>query len=319
MPESSFSKNSRGYSRRGEKKGGVPFWLIFIVVTSIMTFTVYFFIPKGASKPQPVEGQPGVKVPPPNQDPADSRLPQSIQEMISRAKDALAKQDWRTARDIMRGAMPQIPPDSPDWGPAAEILGKANIEIFYSKTPVPEKESYAIKPGDNLIKIASRFNISLEALQKSNGLDPTSPVIHAGKMLSIYKGTWQVTIDKSRFRLCLMDGINLFKAYRIGLGPRLSPPPGVYEIRAKEKDPVWYSDGKAIPYGADGNIIGTRWMSIRELKPSSSQKKGTGIHGTWQPSEIGRIAGGGSVKMFNSDIEELYSIIPVKVIVIVKE
>ena len=86
----------------------------------------------------------------------------------------------------------------------------------------------------------------------------------------------------------------------------------------KKKEPVWSKDGKQIPYGVKENILGTRWMSLKSASEElNSGLKGCGIHGTWLPDELGRENSGGSIRMNNDDINELYMIVPSHTTVII--
>ena len=51
-----------------------------------------------------------------------------------------------------------------------------------------------------------------------------------------------------------------------------------------------------------GGPFGTMWMSL--------SKEHYGIHGTNNPSSIGKFVSKGCIRMYNSDVEELASIIP---------
>jgi len=58
-----------------------------------------------------------------------------------------------------------------------------------------------------------------------------------------------------------------------------------------------------IPPGDPENILGTRWMGL--------DKESYGIHGTTDPKSLGLQATAGCVRMRNSEVEQLYSIVPV--------
>jgi lipoprotein-anchoring transpeptidase ErfK/SrfK len=85
----------------------------------------------------------------------------------------------------------------------------------------------------------------------------------------------------------------------------LETPEGLYEIQAKEENPVWHvpeSDwagdlaGQTIPPGPS-NPIKARWMAIYD---------GAGIHGTEETASLGSAASHGCVRMAIPDVEALY-------------
>jgi LysM repeat protein len=86
-------------------------------------------------------------------------------------------------------------------------------------------------------------------------------------------------------RLRLFSGHQFIKEYPVAIGkPNTPTPVGSFEISNKIMYP--------------GGVFGTRWM---EFKPAY------GIHGTNNPSSIGTMASKGCVRMFNHDVEELFS------------
>jgi lipoprotein-anchoring transpeptidase ErfK/SrfK len=84
--------------------------------------------------------------------------------------------------------------------------------------------------------------------------------------------------------------------------PRTPSPSGSFEIVHRIPDPTWYTKGKVVPPGKN-NPLGTRWLGLSQ--------KGYGIHGTNNPSSIGRNASHGCVRMRNRDVEELFEMVSV--------
>ena len=205
------------------------------------------------------------------------------------------------------------------WKKSAQILGDANIKIFMSDIPTKKKQLYTIQDGDSLIRIANKFKTTVESVQKSNGLNPASPIIFPGKTLYIYTGAWSIKVSKSKFKLYLYDGDDLFKIYSVGIGKQGRTPSGSFVIYTKQKEPIWYNDGKAIAYGSKENVLGTRWMSLKPIGDTNSHLRGYGIHGTWQPETIGTKSSNGCIRMKNNEVDELYSIIPYKTSVIIED
>jgi hypothetical protein len=96
------------------------------------------------------------------------------------------------------------------------------------------------------------------------------------------------------------------KEYPIAVGkPATKTPLGIFEIKNKAINPYWNNKGKGVSPGPR-NPLGIRWMGI-------SIPSGTyGIHGNNVPSSIGTFASGGCIRMYNNDVEELYSKIGLK-------
>ena len=231
--------------------------------------------------------------------------------LYNKAVKALEKQEFVSARDAANAALQTgLRKSDPLWAKCVDVLGKANIGIISSDVPAPEKATYTIESGDTLSTIAKRFGTTIEAIQKSNGLDPANPTIYPGKTLRIFSGKWKVVVHKKEFRLYLYDGDRLFKAYTVGVGRQGRTPTGTFKIVGKTVHPEWCYNGKTIPYGDKENVLGTRWMALKPIKDTDKTLRGYGIHGTWQPESVGTECSNGCIRMKNNDVEELYSLLP---------
>jgi lipoprotein-anchoring transpeptidase ErfK/SrfK len=120
-----------------------------------------------------------------------------------------------------------------------------------------------------------------------------------------------LTLDRGSFTLRLWEDLKLARTYTVAVGQEgLETPEGLYEIQAKEENPIWHvpeSDwagdlaGQTIPPGPS-NPIKARWMAIYE---------GAGIHGTEETASLGSAASHGCVRMAIPDVEELYDYVEV--------
>lgn len=243
-----------------------------------------------------------------------------VKENLAQAEQAISKDEFVTAKQhslkILESGLKE---GDEYWEKASAILGEANTGIYMHDVPAPNKKLYTIQEGDSLIRIAKRFNTTVESIQKSNNLDQTNPIIFPGKTLYIYTGDWSVKVSKSKFRLYLFDGKSLFKVYRIGIGKQGRTPSGLFEISTKQKEPIWYNEGKAIPFGSKENVLGTRWMALKPTGDTNQNLRGYGIHGTWQPDSVGTQSSNGCIRMKNEEVEELYSILPYRTEVLIAD
>lgn len=181
-----------------------------------------------------------------------------------------------------------------------ERLGKLNIDILFSSVVTDEDVLYKVEPGDTLSKIAKKFGTTIDLIKEANSLE--SDVIRADSKLKVSKAKYKILIDKSQNLLTLLSEDNsIIKVYAVSTGENNSTPLGTFEIVNKIKDPVWYREGAIVPAESPDNILGSRWLGLSE--------KGYGIHGTIDPDSVGRQATQGCVRMHNSDVEELYTIV----------
>ena len=203
------------------------------------------------------------------------------------------------ARDSYKKAY-ETYPDAAIVRDAKPKMEELDMKILFS--PIMDKNSkeYTVQAGDSLAKIAKVFGTTIELIKKSNNL--TGDNIRQGQRLKVETSKFSVVVDKSQNVLFLKQNDDIIKTYKVATGANNSSPVGTFKIVTKLVDPVWYKTGAAVPPGSPENILGTRWMGI--------SKEGYGIHGTTDPSSLGKQATAGCVRMLNGDVEELYGILP---------
>lgn len=115
--------------------------------------------------------------------------------------------------------------------------------------------------------------------------------------------TW-IAINKSKRILTVYWNKTAIKKYPIAIGrAKHVTPEGKFKIRTMTVNPAWSGAGYADPVagGSKDNPLGYRWMGL-----NIGRKEFFGIHGNNRPYSIGRNVSRGCVRMFNSDVEELY-------------
>ena len=325
----SFNAGKAKY-RSKERNGNNRRIIIFIALTVILVGILYFWggvrdekKPDSEVKKQylslaPAPGQ--FNSPPPltaKEKPGfrtavDQSFPK-MEALYNRAKEAYTQGKYADVRKYCYQILDsrKVPDENLLWQKTVEILGRANIKIFFSDFHFPEKKlTYRVKPNDGLRKIAMRHNTSTEAVQRGNNMKLTNLNVRLGNSFSIYKGDWEIIISKSRRKLYLFDGKKIFKVYDIGIGKQDRTPTGVFKTGVKKKNPPWYSPKGKIPFGDPENVLGTRWISLNPNGKTSRQVSGLGIHGTWAPESIGGAESNGCLRLLNKDVEELFAIIP---------
>jgi len=100
----------------------------------------------------------------------------------------------------------------------------------------------------------------------------------------------------------IADG-NVIAKFPIAVGAAASPSPtGEFRITNRVMNPTYYHPGNVIPAGKN-NPVGTRWLGLSQ--------KGYGIHGTNAPGSIGHAASHGCIRLRNSDVEKLFTMVQV--------
>lgn len=105
---------------------------------------------------------------------------------------------------------------------------------------------------------------------------------------------YSITVNISERELNLYQDGSLEKSYPVGIGKMLTPTPtGTYTIINKAPNP--------------GGPFGAMWMGL--------SKPHYGIHGTNNPSSIGKVVSHGCIRMYNQNVLELSRKVPIGTVV----
>lgn len=240
---------------------------------------------------------------------APTEKPESLQTLLARVKTLEINSDSIGLKNTYQKLINDFS-NHKDVSVWQKKLDQANIKIIFSPQVVPVvSQEYEIKPLDTLAKIAKDFNTTVELLKKSNNL--STDKINPGRKLKVWIGKFSVLVDKSQNTLILKSNEEIIKTYNVATGLNNSTPVGIFKIVNKLTNPTWYKSGAIVPAGSSENILGTRWLGF--------DIQGYGIHGTTDPSSIGKQATAGCVRMLNNEVEELYSLLPVGTVVTVAD
>jgi lipoprotein-anchoring transpeptidase ErfK/SrfK len=225
----------------------------------------------------------------------------TVSGLVNEAKDLQAKGNLLEAKSIYQRLINEYPNSGEvmNWQKKGEDL---NIKLLFSSIITPGSILYDIRPGDTLTKIAKEFKTTPELIRKSNYLSDDK--IFPDKKIKVCTATFSIVVDKSQNTLILKTGEEIIKTYIVSTGVNNSTPLGNFKIINKLASPTWYKAGVVVSAGSPGNILGSRWLGF--------DLAGYGIHGTTDPQSLGRQVTQGCVRMSNSDVEELYSIVPVE-------
>jgi len=192
-----------------------------------------------------------------------------------------------------------------------ESLSRVNISLVLAPQPMPEKTAYVVQKNDAIERIARKFGTTKELVAKGNNLGSAS-VIHPGQTLKILKGRFSISISKHNYEMIVRLNGEFFKKYGVGLGMNNKTATGVYTITDRQVDPTWWPAGSGpIAAGDQRNLLGTRWLAIKDRSNPGADNRGLGIHGTRDDSSIGKSLSAGCVRMKNTDVEELHVLVPI--------
>lgn len=241
--------------------------------------------------------------------------------------DAKAKADAGKlidARDIYNAAL-QSEKLSPDETHAAkQALAALNDTIVFAPGKKFDNDTWGgrfnVPAGGVLAKIAKRFDITPELLQRINGIsDPRR--LQAGQELKIVKGPIHAVVDKSDFTIDLYfgapggPGSSYITTFQVGLGKDDSTPAGKWLVEPGKKLPnPTYFPPPGRPGGVIGpddpkNPLGHHWIGLTGIDGHAVGKLSYGIHGTIEPDSIGKMASMGCIRMRNEDVARVYELL----------
>ncbi len=186
---------------------------------------------------------------------------------------------------------------------------------------------YKFQRGDVLVKVEPtlKLNVPAKLIQKINGIaDPTK--IQIGQVLKMVRGPFHAVVSKSRFVMDIFleepkTGRMIFvKRFRVGVGKDGSTPTGQWRVvrggkithapwtppassSLERRRVEWAEPG--YPFGPEGY-----WISLEGTgKTPYTREDGYGIHGTNDPSSIGKASSLGCIRLGDNDIEMLFAML----------
>jgi lipoprotein-anchoring transpeptidase ErfK/SrfK len=109
-------------------------------------------------------------------------------------------------------------------------------------------------------------------------------------------------------------------SFPVGLGDKGTTPIANFSVTEGSKliDPHWANPRTGERFAADNplNPIGERWMGLEGVDARSRAYTGYGIHGTIDPSSIGREMSMGCIRMAAADVEIVYELLTGRVSVV---
>lgn len=114
-------------------------------------------------------------------------------------------------------------------------------------------------------------------------------------------------VSLSKREVGLYRGDRLMKTYPIAIGQQgWETPTGTFEVMQMIQDPIWIhpmTDAR-IGAGDPANPLGRHWIGFW-----TDGRNSIGFHGTSDPDSVGAATSHGCLRMFNPDVEELFSIV----------
>jgi len=200
-----------------------------------------------------------------------------------------------------------------------DTLSSVNRELVFSDRAHPDDplvEVYTVKSGDLLAYIAPRYKIPYQLIERLNHVDARR--IRPGQQLKVIRGPFHAVVHKSAFRMDVLLADREGKAtyicsFPVGLGTNGSTPIGQWTVRDGSKivNPSWTHPETNQYFAPDNpdNPIGEHWLGLQGLDDQTKGRTGYGIHGTIDPSSIGRQMSLGCIRMRPQDVATVYDLL----------
>jgi L,D-transpeptidase ErfK/SrfK len=169
------------------------------------------------------------------------------------------------------------------------------IQTYFMKKRCGGWMIHTVKPGEYLALIAANYRISFQRLLSANPGITNPNMIFVGQKIEIpglqdpTSIPFTIRVSLGQRRITLVNNGRIVKTFPIAVGKMLTRTPlGEYVIVNREPNP--------------GGPYGVMWLSL--------SRRGYGIHGTNNPSSIGKAVSAGCIRMHNHDVLDLASRVP---------
>ena len=208
----------------------------------------------------------------------------------------------------------------------AKLAALADETIFSPRVhhDDPYTMSYTFKSGQYLqtVEVRQRLHVPWQLLLRINGIRRAED-IRAGQTVKFIRGPFHAVVYKSQFVMDVYLHDTFVRRFRIAIGTPATPTPsGFFRVQqggkllnARYTPPP--SSGviqKSIPpghpdYPLDANGHWIALTGIPEKGTKLTAEDGYGIHGTNDPSSIGKAISYGCIRLSDRDIETVFSML----------
>ncbi|WP_240609468.1 L,D-transpeptidase family protein [Phenylobacterium deserti] len=224
--------------------------------------------------------------------PVDGLLDDQVWTQLSRNAGPVMTDYVIAAEDVQGPFVAEIPKEMADQAKLDHLAYKSPLEGLAEKFHMSPELLQALNPGADFARAGSTI------------------VVVAPGAADLPAKVARVEVDKSRLqaRAYGADGA-LLAVYPATVGSEDRPAPsGTWEVRAVAPEPTYTYDPSRLTFGkksagkltikaGPNNPVGATWIDLT--------KETYGIHGTPDPSLVGKVASHGCVRLTNWDVAQL--------------
>ena len=225
---------------------------------------------------------------------------------------AKQRNDFVMSRTLLNRALHAGLPPADDQL-ARQTLAQLADQTLFSRAVTdgdPLTETYAVREGDTLGKIGTRFKVTEDLLAQINNLRNKN-FVRAGARIKVIHGPFHAAVYKSEHLMHLYLQDVYVRTCQVALGTDGGTPRGRWVVDNRKENPDWTDPrtGKRWHQDDPKNPIGEFWIGLEGTSGEAAGAFGYGIHGTIEPQTIGRDVSLGCVRLAPEDIAFVYKLL----------
>jgi len=259
-------------------------------------------------------------------------LPSSPLTILSDARAKIDVGNLLAARTQLNDTLQSGQLDPSDDAAIKAMIQQISQTVVFGRGHFPDDPwggTCSVQSGESLARIAAQHDTTWELLSRINGIDPRH--LRAGATIKVVEGPFFGVVDKHKFTMDLYLGglpgersSMYVTSFSVGLGRDQSTPVGTWMVEPhhKLKHPTYYSPRGEGVIAADDpkNPLGGYWIGLTGTEGQAVGKLSYGIHGTIDPSSIGKQSSMGCIRLRTEDIALVYDLmVEGKSMVVVKD
>lgn len=289
--------------------------------------------PAPGSAPQPAAGQP--MAPGTTTGPAsDNVVPSETRDLVEAANRAMAGNKPVEARTLLNQALFDKRLPAEERRALRSQIATINDQLIFGTAVAagdPLTDTYTIQAGDSLVTLTRKQGLPVDwrFIQRINKI--TRPeALRVGQKIKVVRAPFHAIVHKNEYRMDLYMGDppsagaptgpdgqdaswTYIRSFPVGLGESNGTPEGRFVVRPKSKlvNPRWVNPRTGEVFEADNpkNPIGEHWLGLDGTDDATRKFTGYGVHGTIDPSSVGKQMSMGCVRMLSDDIAVIYEIL----------
>jgi len=256
----------------------------------------------------------------PSRDATSNPRPDAPVRQLVDPKVAAQTGDLLGARNALNQSLIAGHLDDVEADSVKKQIEELNQNLIFSARKFPDDPwggTYQVAGGERLATIAAKHGVTWELLARVNGVTPRK--LRSGQNIKIFKGPFYAVVYKRAFKMEIYlgapggPGSMYITSYGVGLGKDNSTPTGLWLCKSGDKirNPRYYPPhgGEIIAPEDPKNPLGGYWIAIEGLDGQALGKESYGIHGTIDPSSIGRMESMGCIRLKSEDISWVFDLL----------